>query len=88
MGTSTRATTALSPNDATENWTPNVYQKPVGTLNMGFSQKIGSNWKLSFNAKNVLRPAATQYYDYHETKVVRARNATPIEYSFGLGGKW
>ncbi len=84
----TEATTALSPNDATENWTPNVYQKPVGTLNMGFSQKIGSNWKLSFNAKNVLRPAATQYYDYHETKVVRARNATPIEYSFGLEGKW
>ena len=69
-------------------WTPNVYQKPIGTLNMSVSKTLDTNWKVTLGAKNLLRPDVTQYYDFRGSKFYRTKYSTPIEYTFGLEGKW
>jgi len=69
-------------------WIPNVYQKPMGTLNASVSKKFWTNWKLTIGAKNILQPDVTQYYDFAGSKEFRTRYKTPIEYTFGLEGKW
>ena len=71
-----------------DKYIPNVYQKPTGTLTLSASKTLCENWKLSIGAKNLLRPAATQYYQDGGTRLFRTHYTTPIEYSFGLEGKW
>jgi len=43
-------------------YVPDVYEKEYGTLNLGVSQPIGENTKLSFQAKNLTDPKIERVY--------------------------
>ncbi len=47
---------------ATGQYTPSIYEKEYGTLNMSVSQELWDNWKFKFSAKNLLDPAIETVY--------------------------
>jgi TonB-dependent receptor len=69
------------------NYVPSIYTLPFGTLNFTLQQKIGDNWKLFFQAKNLLNPEIQTVYrsDYLPNgDIVNTSYTAGIDYAVGL----
>ncbi len=66
---------------------PDIYQTEYGTLNLGITHKIGNNWKLGFQAKNLLDPLIETVYrsDYIGSDVSKTSYRKGMEFSISLG---
>ncbi len=71
-------------------YVPDVYEKEYGTLNFSLSQKLGENWKLKFQAKNLFNPAIETYYKSDDIvgDVTKTSYKKGIEFSVSLGAKF
>ena len=69
------------------NFVPNIYAKEYGTLNIGFSQRIGENWRLQIQAKNLTNPEIERVYrsDFTGDDVTQSSFTRGFEFSFGIG---
>jgi len=76
---------------ANHNFIPSVYEKEYKTLNLSISQKIGKNFKLTFQAKNLLDPKIQEVYRDHalpngdKTKTSYTKGIT---YALSIKGEW
>ncbi len=69
------------------NFVPNIYTLPYGTLNFTLQQKIGENWKLFFQAKNLLNPEIQTVYRSEylpDGDVLNTSYTAGIDYAVGL----
>jgi hypothetical protein len=68
-------------------YTPDVYAKEYGTLNLTVSRKIGKYCKLSFQAKNLLNPEIQEVYrsSYVDGDTVKTSYTKGIEFQISLG---
>jgi outer membrane receptor protein involved in Fe transport len=48
---------------------PDVYEQPVSQFDLTLSQRIGRNWRLKFNAKNLLDPEIKRTYGEDEEAI-------------------
>ncbi|MBN1586359.1 MAG: TonB-dependent receptor [Candidatus Omnitrophica bacterium] len=69
---------------------PNVYEKEYGTLNFNLSQKIGEDFELVFQAKNLLDPLIQTIYraEVLSEDKVKTSYQKGIDYTLSLSGKW
>ncbi|MEW6238973.1 MAG: TonB-dependent receptor [Candidatus Omnitrophota bacterium] len=69
---------------------PNVYEKEYGTLNLSLSQKLGENWTLQFQAKNLLDPEIQTVYrsDYIDGDATKTSYRKGIEFSLTVSAKF
>ena len=69
------------------NYVPSIYTLPFGTLNFTLQQKIGENWKLFFQAKNLLNPEIETVYRSEYLPggdIVNTSYTAGIDYAVGL----
>jgi outer membrane receptor protein involved in Fe transport len=68
-------------------YTPDVYAKEYGTLNLTVSRKLGKYCKLSFQAKNLLNPEIQEVYrsPYVDGDTVKTSYTKGIEFQISLG---
>ncbi|TAH36818.1 MAG: hypothetical protein EYC70_07465 [Planctomycetota bacterium] len=72
------------------NFVPSIYAKQYDTLNLSLSQKLGSHFRLQFQAKNLTNPKIETVYrsDYIDSDVTRSSFTRGIEYSIGLSAEF
>ncbi len=65
---------------------PSVYETEYGTLNLSATQSFGKNWKLKFQAKNLLNPAIESVYrsEYIGGDVLKTSYKKGIEFSLSV----
>ena len=69
---------------------PSLYETEYGTLNFSLSQKLGDDWKLKFQAKNLTDPLIETVYrsDYIAGDVTRTSYRKGMEFSISLSGSF
>lgn len=75
----------------TGKYTPSVYEKEYGTLNLSLTQDFGEDWKLKFQAKNLLDPdIQTVYRSKHckEEDTIKTSYKKGVDFSLSLGAKF
>lgn len=67
--------------------TPDVFEKPVGVLDLTGSQRLWNNVTLKFSAKNILDPVIKKYHPFNGNEFVRSQFKRGRTISFGLSYK-
>lgn len=72
--------------EASGNFIPSVYARPVGNLNFSFSQRLGDRWRLQVAAKNLTNSKIEEVYrsDYIDGDVVKTSYSKGTELSISL----
>lgn len=75
---------------ANGSYVPNVYEKEYGTLNLGFTQEIGKNWSLKFQAKNLTDPAIETIYrsNYIGDDVTKTSYRKGMDFSLSISAEF
>jgi outer membrane receptor protein involved in Fe transport len=70
---------------ARENFVPSIVALPYGTLNFTFQQSVGENWKIFFQAKNLLNPAIQTVYrsEYLPGDILNTSYTAGIDFAIG-----
>jgi hypothetical protein len=65
---------------------PSIYALPYATLNFTVQQSIGENWKIFFQAKNILNPEIQTVYrsEYLPADVLNTSYTAGIDFAVGL----
>jgi hypothetical protein len=65
---------------------PNVYETQYGTLNLSTTHQLSENWKLNFQAKNLLDPAIQSVYrsEYMDGDVTKTSYRKGMEFSLSV----
>ena len=65
---------------------PSVFSLPYGTLNFTLQQSIGENWKLFFQAKNILNPEIQTVYrsEYIDGDLLNTSYTSGVDFAFGV----
>jgi outer membrane receptor protein involved in Fe transport len=76
--------------EAGGNFVPSVYAKEFGTLNFSASQRIGNDFRIQFQAKNLTNSKIEQVYrsEFIGDDVLRSSDTKGIEFSLTVGGEF
>jgi hypothetical protein len=68
------------------NFVPSVYAEDFGTLNLSFSKRIGKNFRLILQAKNLTNPEIEEVYrsDFIDGDQTRSSSTRGREFSIGI----
>jgi TonB-dependent receptor len=73
----------------TDNASPNVFERPFGTLNVNIEQKVGPRGGLSFKAKNILQDKdKTIYRTPDDLEAIKTEHDTAAIYSLTYKWSW
>lgn len=64
--------------------TPNVFEQPAPTLDLVWSQRLMSRWKMTVSAKNLLNEESEETYSYRGVDYLRASSRRGISTSVGV----
>jgi outer membrane receptor protein involved in Fe transport len=64
--------------------TPDVFERPVPTLDVTWSQKVVDRWKLGVSVRNLLNAEARETYDYRGVTYDRSRHRNGVTGSLGI----
>ena len=69
---------------------PNVYEKEYGTLNLSLVQKLGDNWKVKFQAKNLLDPDIKRVYrsEYIGDDITKTSYKKGMEFTLSVSAEF
>jgi len=71
---------------ARENFIPSIVARPYGTLNFTFQQAVAENWKLFFQAKNLLNPEIQTVYrsEYIGGDILNTSYTKGVDFALGV----
>ena len=73
-----------------DNYNPNVFELPVGTLDLSIEQKIGANWRVTFRAKNLTNPRFERAYrvTWDSADIIQSSYRRGVDFSLGATYSW
>jgi len=67
--------------------TPDIYERPIPTLNLVVGQALGKHWDLSFKVQNILNSSYQLFQTYKDTKYITAEYKMGITTAIGISYK-
>jgi len=67
--------------------TPDIYERPIPTLNLVMGKSLGKHWDMSFKVQNILNSSYQLFQTYKDTKYITAEYKIGVTTAIGISYK-